>query len=260
MPLPFEPEPLDAILAGEKPPPIPWLIEGLLPRDSLLCWAADPGVGKSFLALDLAIAVTTGQPFLGLGCRHAGPVVFFDEENPQHIMAERIFSLGRGRNITSLDGKLFIFRLKMRGRSIDLWIKDAKTIVSEVRPVLIIFDTFLKFSGVPAINKENDSSLMQAVCDAIQRTKGCSPDSSALFLHHLNKNPDHKSPRGSTIIVGDPDGVWTLTHWKGKPPADATMRSTHLKPDKARPLDGAAEIIIHPKRTLGGIILAGERR
>lgn len=261
MPLPFEPELLDPILAGVKPPPIPWLIEGLLPQDSLLCWAADPGVGKSFLALDLAISVVTGQHFLGLPCAKSGPVVFFDEENPQHILAERVFQLGRGRSVLELDGRLFVFRLKMRGRSIDRWFADAKAIAAEVKPVLFIFDTFLKFSGVPAINKENDSSLMQAVCDAIQRTKAHSPGSTALFLHHLNKNRKHKAPRGSTIILGDPDGVWTLTHWKGAPPSDSYMRSTHLSPDKARPLEGAAEFVIDPMQTPNnGIILRGRRR
>jgi RecA-family ATPase len=258
MPLPFEPEKLDAILAGEKPPPIPWLIEGLLPQDSLLCWAADPGVGKSFLALDLAIAVATGQPFLGLACKHPGPVVFFDEENPKHIMAERVYKLAHGRGVTTLDGRLFIFRLKMRGRGLGEWSQDALAVSKELHPVLFIFDTLLKFSGVPAKGKENDASLMQAVCDSIHRCKRASSMSTALFLHHLNKNHEAKSPRGSTIIMGDPDGIWTLTHCAGHPPTDRSLRPTRLTPDKARPLDGASTMTVKPQRSGSGIVLLGE--
>ena len=257
--LPFPPEALDGVLRGEKSPPIPWIIRRLIPQDSLLQWAADPGVGKSFLALDLCLSVVSGQQFLNFPCARQGSVVYFDEENPQHVLAERIFYLGRGREITTLDGDFFVFRLKMRGRHITDWLKDAVSIVSCVQPVLVIFDTFLKFSGGPKLNKENDSSIMQAVCDALQIVRCASaPKASALFLHHLTKNRKHKTARGSGVIVGDPDGIWTLTHSAGKPPPDSVMRATRLSPDKSRPIEGAPKVSISVTRRHNGLFLVGK--
>src|SRR5947208_16071490 len=42
--------------------PIDWLWEPYLARGSLAILDGDPGVGKSFVSLDLAARVTTGRP------------------------------------------------------------------------------------------------------------------------------------------------------------------------------------------------------
>ena len=54
--------------AGEfldaDPPPIVWLIPGLLPLGVPTVMAAQGGLGKSFLALQMCIAMATGKGFL----------------------------------------------------------------------------------------------------------------------------------------------------------------------------------------------------
>lgn len=46
-------------------PPPEWLIEGLIPKGAMSGIYGQPGTGKSLLALDWALCVATGQPWLG---------------------------------------------------------------------------------------------------------------------------------------------------------------------------------------------------
>jgi hypothetical protein len=46
-------------------PPFEWQVEGIIPRRGLACLSGEPGCGKSFLALHLALCIATGQPFFG---------------------------------------------------------------------------------------------------------------------------------------------------------------------------------------------------
>src|SRR5437016_3780364 len=47
---------------AELPAPA-WLIEHILPQNALGCVYGAPGAGKTFLALDWALAVATGRPW-----------------------------------------------------------------------------------------------------------------------------------------------------------------------------------------------------
>lgn len=49
----------------ERPPPLTWLIEGLLTTRCFAVLYGAPGTGKSFVALDLAFAVATGSSWHG---------------------------------------------------------------------------------------------------------------------------------------------------------------------------------------------------
>lgn len=48
-------------------PPITWIAQGLLPT-GLTIWASPPKLGKSWLALLLALSVAVGGTFLGFIC------------------------------------------------------------------------------------------------------------------------------------------------------------------------------------------------
>jgi RecA-family ATPase len=42
-----------------------WMVDGLVGENALVELFGKPGAGKSFLALDLAMSVATGEPWLG---------------------------------------------------------------------------------------------------------------------------------------------------------------------------------------------------
>jgi DNA-binding MarR family transcriptional regulator len=65
--------------ALDKPPDIQWLIQGLIPASSVTLIVGQPGSKKTLLALDLAVSVALGQPWLGLPVTQA-PALYVDEE------------------------------------------------------------------------------------------------------------------------------------------------------------------------------------
>lgn len=65
------------LLAVEDPQ---WLVEGILPLNSLTALYGQPGHGKSFLALDLALAVASGEPWQGHPIPEVGYVVYVSAE------------------------------------------------------------------------------------------------------------------------------------------------------------------------------------
>jgi AAA domain len=49
----------------ENLPPPEWLIDALIPRNALVVLYGEPGIGKTFLALDWAMSVAAGRTWLG---------------------------------------------------------------------------------------------------------------------------------------------------------------------------------------------------
>lgn len=249
----WTPQLLNSFAEGAAPPSLPWLVRGFLPAGALVQWAADPKTGKSFLALDLALATISGGRWLDLPIETPGPVVYFDEENSLAVIAERTFALSKGRGLVDLDKHLHLFRFRCLGQDIPTWATEARAITRSVRPVLVVFDTLLKFAGRPQAGKENDSSLMSAVCGAFRRVAG---SATALFIHHLNKDPFGKSPRGSSVIVGDPDAVWQLRRPAGRA---GRLSPVLLTPTESRFLDAAAPRLVLPSRDTAGAVTLGGR-
>jgi len=61
-------------------PPPPMLIEHLIPRQGITGISADPNIGKTFLAIEMARAVVTGTPFLGHFPAQTGAVLFIGQD------------------------------------------------------------------------------------------------------------------------------------------------------------------------------------
>src|SRR5262249_46295895 len=56
-----------------------WLVDGLVGQNALVVLFGPPGVGKSFLALDLALSIATGRPWLGRKTTQGGVVYVYAE-------------------------------------------------------------------------------------------------------------------------------------------------------------------------------------
>lgn len=67
---------------------VEWAVERLLPARSLTLLYGRSGLGKTWLSLMVAKAVSLGSPMLGLNTR-ARPVVYIDYENPLPVLIDR---------------------------------------------------------------------------------------------------------------------------------------------------------------------------
>ncbi len=73
-----------AELQGREFPPIQWIVPDILP-EGLTLLAGKPKLGKSWLALDFAVAVAAGGSVLGRECE-PGPVLYLAlEDNPRRL-------------------------------------------------------------------------------------------------------------------------------------------------------------------------------
>jgi predicted ATP-dependent serine protease len=78
--------------------PLDYLVEGLVPRGTLVLLAASAGVGKTWLLADLAIAIATGGRWLERPCVK-GPVLYLDYENGERELHHRFQVLSKGRGV-----------------------------------------------------------------------------------------------------------------------------------------------------------------
>ena len=87
-------------------------VDGLIPPGATVILAGDAGVGKTWLTLDLALAVASGTKWLdSIQCKQ-GTVLIVDEENSEPFLRKRLHSLINGK---LLGGGLpihFLFRKK----------------------------------------------------------------------------------------------------------------------------------------------------
>lgn len=87
-----------------------WLVSKLVPRDSPCFLAGDPKVGKTWIALDLAISVAMGEPWLGRFEVEKSRVLVLTLEDSQAIVRQRLWQLARSRELDphDLDGWLAV--------------------------------------------------------------------------------------------------------------------------------------------------------
>ena len=76
---------------GDRPRQQQWLIDGLWGRHAVGIVGGEPKCGKSFLALDLAVAVAAGVPCLRrFAADEPRPVLLFAAEDAGHIVPARL--------------------------------------------------------------------------------------------------------------------------------------------------------------------------
>ena len=69
------------------------IIEGIMKSNGLYCLVAEPKVGKSFLALQIANSLTNNKEFLGFKVNPT-PVLYISTESDSGQIMERIKTLG----------------------------------------------------------------------------------------------------------------------------------------------------------------------
>lgn len=102
-------EPGSAFAKHADAPVPPMLVEGLIPGDGLTLLHADPRTLKTWIAEDIALALTTKTPALG-ALQTTGPVTVLyvtNEDGPQRT-SRRLMALARGRGFTTLPDTLLM--------------------------------------------------------------------------------------------------------------------------------------------------------
>lgn len=169
-----------------------WLIDRILPAGGFAGLYGPPGVGKSFVALDMAFAVASGLPWQGLDTE-PGWVVY--------ISGEGMAGLGR-RALT------WLTHHQLEAADADIaWLPEALPIYNgsedldrliarieevEKAPKLVIIDTLARcFDGDE--NQQFDMGRFVAGVQQLQHMGAC-----VVAVHHTNSNESRE--RGNTAF------------------------------------------------------------
>ena len=181
-------------------PPPEWLIEGLLETNSIAMLYGQPGIGKTFVTLDLALTLASGISWWGQYVKPV-PVLYVLSEGAGRLN-DRLTAWERTRQ-TAIDNIWFITSL------VDLTRKetpDALLAAMPVMPGLVIIDTLARCVG----NADQDSNTdMSGVVNALTKMQ---QDSGAtiLMVHHPGKTDN--GPRGASCLIGAVETQLKLTY------------------------------------------------
>lgn len=174
------------------------LVKGVMYEDSTVFLIADPNVGKSFMALDLAAHLATENNWHGRPILKNVKTIYITPEGTGNLH-KRVAAWEKLNNKT-MDGITFFpFGVKVGSR----WWDYLIDYVRQTQPGLIIIDTWSRNNGGRDENGQADTSLAIEQIDNLRNASGA----TILILHHLARAGNL---RGSTTLEGAADTIIKL--------------------------------------------------
>ena len=220
----FEVLTLDQIATREPPS---FLVARHIPDVSMGFLYSAPGVGKSFLALDLGLTVAHSLPDW-----HGDPIAHKPDSFVLYIASEGAFDLRnrvaawhQQKGITTLPDNFLVIE-----RTIDFMRQDdvAKLIRTIERtgrkPSLVFVDTVSRAMPGADENLQKEMTIFVKACDAVKERFSC----AVVGVHHAGKSGDM---RGSTVLRGAGDFVMRLDREKGASVMNLTMEKQKAAED-----------------------------
>jgi hypothetical protein len=179
----------------KKLPPMEWLIDGMLPRQSTAVLYGAPGAGKSFLGLDLAARVSANH----------GPVLYLAPEG-FNSYSSRVVAW-ENANKQAVGSVLFC------SDAPDLCVEqDVRRFIGVALPwcpALIVIDTLARCIVGADENNAQDMGKVVRACDEMRQAL----KATILLVHHTGKTGT--SERGSNALRAGVDSMIELVNEDG---------------------------------------------
>lgn len=189
-------------------PPLRYAIDGYI-AEGLTLIAGKPKIGKSWLALDFAMAVATGGLALGSVRCQKGPVLYCALEDNHRRLHRRMSKLYG--DVENWPPELhFATQVRRLG---DGLIDDLREWIERHRPRLVIIDTF---AGVRPQGRRDGYEADYSALAPLQELAG-ELRVSILVIHHLRKMPSDDPfdmISGTTGLTGSVDNPFVLHRGK----------------------------------------------
>lgn len=179
------------------PVPPKYLVDNLLVEEKVSMIFAEPGTIKSWLAMDIASAVSSGQSWLGERKVEQGRVLYVDFEDGKYEFHRRIDMLTGGAARSDLG---YVYA---PGNIVDQdwWIK-LEGFVLKNKVKLVVIDTLA--GATPGVD-ENDRNAADPLTYAGRLTE--TTKVTVLFLHHANRAGEI---RGTSAFKATVDTLFKL--------------------------------------------------
>lgn len=205
----FSSEGLSTFTASElqavKFPPLKFLVEGLI-TEGLTLLAGKPKMGKSWMALDIAMSVAIGSNALGNRPCEKGIALYCAlEDNPRRLRRRMLHNYG-----DQIDWPVkFHFATQMHSLD-EGGLDDLEDWIAEHHPSLIILDTLARIK--PTSKGKNEYEADYAALLPLQELAG-QHGISIIVIHHLRKmtgDDPLDMVSGTTGLTGAVDNVLVL--------------------------------------------------
>lgn len=160
-----------------------WLIEGLWGAGAVGVIGGSPKSGKTWMALDMAVAVASGRPCLGrYAVPRPGPALVYAAEDAPLSVRERLEHLAgaRGADFVSLDVGLIVepsLRLD-RGEHV----ARLRATLARRRPRLLVLDPYVRLQSADENNATEVSAILSTLRE-LSRAFAC----AIALVHHARK-------------------------------------------------------------------------
>lgn len=211
--------PADALMAMDLPAR-EYIIEPFLPAASLIMIYAERGLGKTWFALSLAIAITKGEGFLAYAVQRRRRVLYIDGEMrlgdiqdrirhlepapPPELLilpSEMLFQQGRPINLHDLEDQAAVDRA------------IATLTEREMAPEVVVVDNLSSLSG--GVDENDNSQLDQLLRWLLSlRHRGI----AVVLIHHAGKSGKQRGASrredllDTSIVLERPDDEETTPH------------------------------------------------
>lgn len=249
---------------SQQPPPLDFVLPGMI-AGTVGALVAQGGAGKSWVALELAMAVAGGPDLLEIGVGATGPVLYLPAEDPELALRHRLFSAAPQFDETAREQLAETLEIvPLMGQAVDLmtpaW-SEAIIRMSEGKR-LVVVDTLRRFHSGDE-NSASDMARLLGVMEAICGATG----TSLLFLHHTGKSAalnggggQQQASRGSSVLVDNVRGgqlnLIGMTEGEAKGyDIDPSNRRDYIKLVQAKANFGAPIADRWFRRDDGGLLL-----
>ena len=230
-------------LMDEHPEMKPGLVHGMLRQGEVCNVIGAPKTGKSWLVMNLAIAIATGREWLGFPCER-GRVLIVDNELHAETLAARLRQVVKALGLTPADIRGRIDAVCLRGKlaGLDTIAKELTKLQPGVYEVAIV-DAL--YRAMPARTEENSNSDMRDIYNLLDQT-AARMQTAFICVHHSSKGSqagkgvtDVGAGAGATSRAADAHVVLRQHQDPGKIVMEAACRSWPTP--KARVLEWSEE-------------------
>ncbi|QZP07788.1 AAA family ATPase [Caenibius sp. WL] len=187
----------------DRLPPPTWLVHEMIAEQGLSVIYGDPGAGKSFIALDMALRVAIGMGWHGTQSMQTGVLYIAGEGSAG--LAKRIKGWKREHGLEGADAPFLLLPIAVQLLDEKHRAKLVRTIDAAIARAgfkigLIVIDTVSRALAGADENGQESMSAFVAACDEIKLHTG----GAVIGVHHSGKDKE-KGMRGSTVLLGGCD-------------------------------------------------------
>jgi hypothetical protein len=165
------------------PPEHRWLIEDLWADEAVGIVGGEPKCGKSFLALDMIVAVAAGVPCLRrFPPARRGPVLLYAAEDALHLVRSRLEGICRAARVTLADLPIHVITAPTLRLDVATDRQQLQATVGALRPILLVLDPFVRLHRIDE-NASSEVAPVLAYLRELQRGFAL----AVVVVHHARK-------------------------------------------------------------------------